>query len=549
MTVKDTPLVDPVSLSVIGNALVAICEEMSAAIVRAAYSSIVREGRDCSTALLDEKGRVVAQSHRIPIQMNSLSLSFRWLVEHGRLEAIEADDVLMTNDPYCGAQHLNDIVAFAPIFWNGRLIGYAGSTIHATDIGGPTAAINTTATDIFGEGLRIPGLRLKRLDVLDGWFAQMIRSNVRVPDEVIGDLGAQLAANRLGSIRYVELIERYGTELVQAVEEQLMDYAERRVRAEIESLPDGDYTAEDCMDHDGFEYGPYPVRAALRVRGSDLTIDFSGSSDQLRGPNNSPLAATLAGAYSFVAAYLLRDSTFTNEGCFRAINVIVPYGSLLNPRPPAPVLCRSNTANRAYSTLKFAFARIRPEGVLAGGQDTPCQFALHHLGERGYQIMTGAAMGGWGAAPDADGQDALSQQMSNATNLPVEYEETNFRFYRIVNYGLIPDSAGQGRFRGGLGQRRTYEILADDVVFAAYTDRFMTAPRGLFGGKPGRLASFTVVRSGERISLPPLVSNYRLKRGDLLIIDMAGGAGYGNPEEREAALTQRDIDEGRVTAN
>lgn len=534
--------VDPVSLNVIGNALVAICEEMAIAIVRAAYSSIVRESRDCSTALLDDSGAVVSQAHRIPLQMNSLSLSFRWLAEHGRLEGVEPDDVFMTNDPYCGAQHLNDIAAFTPTFWQGRLVGFTGTVIHANDIGGS----GRPSTDIFAEGLRLPGLRMKRKDLLGGWFEQLIRANVRAPDELIGDLGAQSAANRIGSLRYTELLERYGIDLVRTVEKELIQYSERRVRAAVESLPDGEYSAEDSIDHDGFQVGPFPIRTTLRVSGADLTVDLSGSAPQLTGPANSPLSATLSAVYSFVTAYLLRESMFANEGGFRAVNVIVPYGSLLNPKPPAPVQARSNAANRVYSTLKLAFSTIQPSAVLAGGQDAPCQIALRFRHEHGYQVVAGAAMGGWGAAPDADGQDALSSQMSNATNLPIEYEENTATYYRVLNYELIPDSGGEGKFRGGLAQRRTYEILADGVLFIAHTDRFLAPAWGLFGGKAGRPGNFIVVRNGERTILPPICS-FPLLKGDILITEMTGGGGYGPLAERDPLLVQKDLEEARVT--
>ena len=544
----DVRVVDPVSFNVIGHALVAIAEEMSLTIVKSAYSSIVREGRDCSTALLNPAGDIVAQSHRIPIQMNSLSLSMRWLAERGRLEALEPDDILITNDPYCHAQHLNDIFIFTPTFAEGTLIGYTGTVIHAVDIGGPAAAINTTAVDIFGEGLRIPSVRVKPPDIDGGLLETLIRANVRAPDALIGDVRAQLAANRLGTRRYLQLIDRYGLPLIRAVERELMDYSERLVRAHIAELPDGEYRAEDWIDFDGLTWGPYRVQVAIRVEGSDLTIDLTGTDAQLRGPANSPLAASVSGVYSFIAAHMLPDSVFTNEGCFRPVRVIVPYGSLLNPKPPAPVLARTSAANRVYSALKLAFSQIRPRGLLAGGQDCPCQFSLSHLGEDGYRVITGSAFGGWGAAYNADGQDALSSHMSNATNLPVEYEESEVDFYRVRSYELIPDSGGRGRFRGGLAQRRTYEILKDGVLFAAYTDRFRSAPWGLFGGEPGRTGRFTVLRNGERISLPPLVSNFPLREGDVLITEMAGGGGYGAPSQRDPELIRRDLEEGRVTS-
>jgi len=539
---------DPVSFNVIGHALVAIAEEMSLTIVKSAYSSIVREGKDCSTALLNPAGDIVAQSHRIPVQMNSLSLSMRWLGEHGGLTDIEPDDILITNDPYCNAQHLNDIFIFTPTFHAGALIGYTGTVIHAVDIGGPAAAINTTAVDIFGEGLRIPSIRVKPRDLDGGLLETLIRANVRAPDDLMGDLRAQLAANRLGTNRYLELIERYGLELIRAVERELMDYSERLVRAHIAELPDGECSAEDWIDFDGLTWGPYKIQVAIRIAGSDLTIDLTGTGPQLRGPANSPLAASVSGVYSFIAAYMLPDSVFTNEGCFRPVKVIIPYGSLLNPKPPAPVLARTSAANRVYSALKLAFSQIRPESVLSGGQDAPCQFSLSYLFEEGYRVITGSAFGGWGAAPDADGQDALSSHMSNATNLPVEYEESEVDFYRIRNYELIPDSAGRGTFRGGLAQRRTYEILKDGVLFAAYTDRFRTPAWGLLGGEPGRTGSFTVLRDGERISLPPLVSNFPLREGDVLITEMAGGGGYGDPARRDPALIRRDLEEERITA-
>jgi N-methylhydantoinase B len=539
---------DAVAFSVLSRALVAVCEEMSIAILRSAYSSIVREGRDCSTALLNSRGEVLAQAARIPIQMNSLSLAMEWFRDRGRLDGIQRDEILITNDPYCNGQHLNDIMIFAPVYAASDIVAYTGSVIHAVDLGGPAAAINTTAIDVYGEGLRIPGLRLHMRDIEGGWFEELLRGNSRTPDDLMGDLHAQLAANRLGAKRYIELITKYGLDLLAEVSGDLMAYSERLVRNQIAQLEDGDYYGEDSFDTDGLTDTPRNIAVTLRVRGTEIIADFAGTDPQTPGPGNSPLAATHSGVYSFVAAYLLGDSTYVNQGCFVPVKALVPYGSLLNPKPPAPVLARTNAANRAYSALKRAFACVRPDSVLAGGQDCPCTFSLSHLGDGGYRVLTGTTMGGWGAAPDFDGQDGLSSQMSNATNLPVEYEEATFDFVRVLNFELIPDSGGHGRYRGGMAQRRTYLMLKDNVYFGAYTDRFRVPAWGLFGGEAGRTGAFTIIRtSGESISLQPLASNVLLHAGDVLVMDMAGGGGYGDPALRDPALTARDIAEGRVT--
>ncbi|MPZ53375.1 MAG: hypothetical protein GEU79_11705 [Acidimicrobiia bacterium] len=534
----------PSDVSIVGHQLVAICEEMALALVRAAYSSIVREGKDCSTALLDRTGRVIAQAQRIPVQLASLSA-----VAHSAIAAIGdelpgRDGFILTNDPYSGAQHLNDLILLAPIYapappeGDSALLAWTGSVIHLIDIGGAAAGTQTNAKDIVAEGLRIPPMALSKSDLESGWLRQILEANVRVSDQVLGDIQAQRSAAALGVSRYLDLCRRYGGAVVEKISEMIMDYAERVTRDAISELPDGTYEAEDLVESDGLGGGPFPIRAALRIKDDELTIDLTGTAGQAQGPINCPLAATLSAAYSFVLGFVLGDTVFVNDGCYRSVEVVIPERSLVNPSYPAPVHARTNVANRVYSTLKLAFASIDPDRSMAAGQDTPYQYTLSRLDDNGsYEMITGVMFGGWGGSVWGAGLDGVSSHLSNATNLPVEYEEATTTWYRLIEYSIRDGSEGGGRYRGGRGLRRVYEILAPGGTFSAYTDRISVPPRGLFGGGDGAVGGFKIIRRDEVIPLAPLVTEVPLVTGDVVVLESAGGGGWHAEEDLEEATT------------
>jgi N-methylhydantoinase B len=591
---------DAATLAIFGKALAAAAQEMGINLVRAAYSTVVREARDCSAALLDTEGNVIAQAEMIPMMLAALGECFAACTRRFPIETIQPGEALILNDPYAGGHHLNDIILFTPIFYDGAsglgirdsgmlngaaasntpesripnpvLIGFSGSLAHHLDIGGGAAGMNSRATDIYQEGLRLPPMKF---DVARDWVAEdgilrrMIAGNLRTPEKTTGDINAQFAANDTGRRRMIELADRYGVDGLKALIPELLAYTERRARAEIAAIPDGIYQGEDMVDSDGLGSDRLVVRATVTVNGEEIAIDFDGTGPTTKGPFNSPFSSTIAASRAAIRG-IFRDSAIpANDGCNRPIRVTAPGGCLLNPTFPAPVRARMQPTSRAYDAIKKALAPAIPNQVTAPGFDTTSSLTLAVLREsgfgtrglengdpstgsrapnpdsRGYDMFVDICGGGLGAGVGYDGADATDNPVSNCSNTPVEALEVDHRFCRIIAYELLPDSGGVGQWRGGLGFRRVYEILEDGVVFSSYSDRFETAAEGLLGGGSGAHGSYTLHRDGESTPLP-MSLNIELRRGDILECRFGGGGGFGNPDDRDSAAVERDVREGKV---
>jgi len=318
------------------------------------------------------------------------------------------------------------------------------------------------------------------------------------------------------------------------------------VRAAIEAVPDGEYVGEDALDDDGQGSGPLAVRCKVTVQGSNLDVDFDGTCPQVRSNMNNPFASTVGATASVIKAVLTDPDIPFNTGASRAVTIRAPLGSLLNPTPPAPVRARLLPSYRVFNAVMKALAQAVPDRVIAAGYDTTSASCLSHLGERGYSIYLEIFGGGYGAGPGNDGCDAVDSPLSNCANIPIEAMDMTYDFFRVVDYSLVPGSGGRGKHRGGLGFQRVYEVLADDVTFATYADRFKIAPQGLFGGEPGRTAETFVERGNERIALASKQS-FPLRKGDRLVMRTGGGAGYGPPDERSPGLAERDHLDGFMT--
>ena len=540
--------IDPVSLNILGHALIAIAAEMGENLVRSAYSTIIREARDSSTALMDHEGRLVSQAQYIPIHMNSFPTLFRSLEKKYSLGEIRPGDAFLSNDPFQGGQHQNDIILVTPIFYGDKRVGFSGSIGHHADIGGAAAGPYAGATDNYQEGFRIP---LVKFNVHRDWkrrhglIREFLGNNVRIPDMVLGDIDAQLAANRSGEIRLKALIDKYGFDLVLIAMQEFMNYSERLMRDAIGKVPDGEYEGEDSVDSDVFSDAPLTARVIVKIHGSEMTVDLSKSDAQARGMMNCTLAGTIAAVYGLVKNVLGREIP-PNDGCFRPIQVIVPEGTFLNPKFPAPVRARASAYYRVYDALMLAFSKVLPHSVVTGGHDTVNGVAFAQLGKDRYRVSIEVIGGGNGAGPSYDGADVVDGPLSNCGNIPVEAFEHDYPFIRNLHYELLPDSGGPGRRRGGLGLRRVFEILDENVTFSGYSDRFKFRPWGLFGGKPGGPSAFYVIRDGEKIPLPSK-SNFNLRKGDRFVIEVAGGGGYGPPREREREMVIQDLVEGKVS--
>src|SRR5215469_3501830 len=506
--------VDQATFNIVSHGLHAIAQEMGEKLVRSAYSTIIREARDCSTALLDRDGRIVAQAQFCPIHMNSFGKVFEAFARRYELSKIRPNEALITNDPYSGAQHLNDIILFTPIFYRDQLVAFSAALGHHIDIGGGAAGPNTRAPDVYAEGLRIPLLKFDReRDLGDGLLEQLIRINVRAPDQVAGDLYAQMAANHTGAVRLIEMLERFGPATVLRAAEELQDYSERLTRAQILQIPDGIYTGEDYVDDNGLTDQPLRVAVRVTVSGDTLAVDMSGSSRQTQGIINCPLASTVSAVYGAFAMLLGGGRIPVNDGLYRPIEAIdVPRGSFLNPDQPVAVRARNSACHRVYNAIMLAMADPLPERVLTSGHDTTNAIGMGQMTDDAYRVYMEVVGGGWGASAEADGADVVDGYVGNCANVPVESLEQDYPFMRVEEYSLRPDSAGAGWHRGGLGARRVYRILDDGVTFNCYSDRFRRAPWGLFGGHPGASSRFTIERAGQLIELGSKV-NVPLQRG------------------------------------
>ncbi len=536
-----------VDRAVIIQALVAATREMGAKLIRSAHSPIVREAADCSAALLDPSGNVVAQAELIPMQLGSISHTFGPCAEAVPPESLVEGDFYISNDPYRGGQHVPDIFLFTPIFLDGTLIGFSATVAHHIDLGGGKPGLNPEASDVHQEGIIFPPSRYNmQRDWHGGTLERFIRANVRMPDATVGDIDAQFAANAIGASRLKELCRKHGAAKVAAAMSEVLDYSERRIRAAIADCPDGVYVGEDAMDDDGLGSGPVRVRATVTVAGSDVSIDFTGSSEQVKSNMNSPFASTVAAAVSCVKSVMTSADIPYNSGAVRPITVTAPYGSLLNPKPPAPVRARLLPTYRVFDAVMRALAQALPDRVIASGYDTTIASCLSHIGPGGWSIYLEIFGGGYGAGPHNDGCDAVDSPLSNCSNIPVESLDMTYPFFRVTEYALVPDSAGAGRQRGGLGFRRSYEILDDEVGFATYGDRFVLPPEGLFGGAPGATASTLVERGNERIPLASKQS-FALRAGDRLVMTTGGGGGYGPARDRKAGLVATDLADGFTT--
>ena len=543
-------VVDPATINIVTNALHGIAEEMGLNLLRSARSTIIREARDCSCALLDADGRLIAEADHAPIQMASLALPLKaCLVKHDP-QTLQDGDVFLTNDPYQGGQHLQDLIVFLPVFNDGELIGFAGSVAHHIDIGGGSAGLTLDAAEIFGEGVRFTSLRLRLSDFEEGGVVhEIVHSNFREPSTSMGDLRAQLAACLIGQARLDDLCDRYGRTTLDECIEAGLRHSETLMRKAIEEIPDGIYQAEDFVDGDVVGNRPIRVALTLTVSGSEATLDFGGTQEQTRDFLNVPIASTLAAAYSAMTMVAASGGRHipANEGCHRPIHIIVPEGSFLNPRPPAAVRARMCGAYRTFDAVLMALQCALPDRTPALGYNVNTTVGFSQTAGESFRIFIEDIGGGWGATPAADGADMLDAPLSNCKITPVEMLELDHPYLRVSRYEYIPDSGGAGQYRGGLGTVREYEVLDDGVTFFAYADRHRIAPRGANGGSDGLRGSFhRVTQHGAT----PLASKTSLAvaAGDRIRIVAGGGGGFGPPTDRTPDAIARDELEGKTSA-
>lgn len=534
--------IDPITLEVIKNALGTIADELALVIMRTAYSNIVRDSMDYSTAVCDRLGRTVAQGLTNPVHLGSFPDAMQKLMErHG--ETMQPGDVFLFNDPYgAGGMHLPDFYVIKPVFVAGELEGFVATLAHQCDVGGiAPGGMAVYSTEIFQEGLRLPILKLYEAGQPNQAILDIVERNTRQPSQVMGDIRAQLAACGNGEKALLQLIERYGGETFRRYTEELHDYAERLIRAEIAALPDGVYSFEDFLDGLGEDPEPIRFKATVTIDGDDIAIDWTGTSDQVNAAINGPMPTTKA--MSYLAVRCAIGVPIPNcEGYMRAIKVSAPLGSIANPREPAACGARGIICFRMYDTLLGAFAQILPERIPAaneGGSSAP-HIAGRHKDNTPFMI-SGGLMGCWGGSRARDGYEGISNPAANLGNTPIELLEAQ-QPVEITRYAFVQNSGGPGRSRGGAALIRGYRLLADAAVLIMRSDRRSHLPYGLDGGLPGT-PSWNVINPGPDQQLLPVcpMESVPMVGGDEFVHIQAGGGGFGDPLEREPARVLADV--------
>jgi N-methylhydantoinase B len=541
--------IDPVTLEVLRNRLEAIAQEMQDALVRSAYSNIIKEGHDCSAALFDVGGEVIAQAMALPAQLGVLPTAVKRMVEMFRGELADGD-VLIVNDPYDGGTHLPDICLIAPVVKGGVVAAYAACIAHHQDVGGKTpGSLPTDSTDIFQEGLRIPPIKLYENGKRNETAFAFIARNVRLPKITDGDLGAQIASLHVGRSRLAGLLDEHGVEPFRAYMAELLDRAERVTRQFIATIKPGKYVFEDYLDDDGIDRNTLVrIRAAVSVAGSDLHIDFTGSADQLEGPLNADRAALMS-AVHFAVKAVTDPMGPTNGGSFRPIKLHLPERSVVNPKAPAPVNARTHTMKRIVDTLLGAMVLAMPGRIPAAPCGSVRVAIFSGMDDSGEPYMcSDFATGGTGGQPQRDGVDSLETDIANTMNMPAESLELNYPI-RVVSYRLWSDSAGAGRQRGGFGVEREIEILRGRVTMTMREDRHRTQPWGLYGGRPAPLAIAEIKRGAADYEKILSKGVYQLAAGDRIRCRVPGGAGYGDPLERDPAHVREDVIDRKISAD
>ena len=537
-----------VELEVIRNALTAAAAEMDVTIWRTSRSTIVRELLDYSTAVFDRDGFNVAQSARIPQHLNSMGAGLLAIVrDFISLEGWRDGDVVITNDPYCGGQHIPDILAFRAVFAGGVRVGIVGTLCHHLDMGGIAAGnYGATATEVFQEGLRIPPMKLLRQGVMNAEVLAMMRQNVRRPDMLWGDLQAQLASLAVGEANLAKLAARWGGSVLMDACARILDSSDAAMRAMIGRMPDGQYEFEDFVDDDGLTDDPIRIHAAVGITGETMVVDLSGSGPQALGPVNATLASS-GSAVSYAVMACADQDIPANAGCYRPVTVIAREGSVVHASHPAPVANRIAVTHRLATTILGALHQAVRGRVPAAyyGASYVCTFQT--IAADGIRnVLVEIEVGGGGGHPEQDGLNAYSSGMHNNANIPVEMIESELPL-TLTEYGILPDTGGAGQFRGGMGLVRQWRVDCPEAVFTANLERFKIRPYGLAGGQPGSAGRLWLLRDGGRQALGSKIGNLRLRRGDVIRLETSGGGGFGDPALRTAAAIEADRVRGYVS--
>lgn len=548
---------DPATFEIVKNSFYKIAEEMRVVLAKTAYSPLLKSAGDYSCGVFDAGGAMVAQGPDLPIHLGSMPDAVRAVVSMFAADVHEGD-VFLHNDPYFGGSHLPDVNVIRPAFYEGRLLGYTCLRAHWPDVGSATPGSYGAVTEIFGEGLRLPPLRLISCGALNVDVEKLILANVRTPDERKGDLGAQLAATLRATERLQALARRYGAAEIIGYMAQVMDYSDRLMRAALMDLPDGEGSFEDFCDGDGIaddELGadaPFWIRLSVRKTGDRLIVDFDGTDPQVKGPMNAPLSVTASGIYCGLKTAVDPNSLIPpNSGCWRSIEIRARKGSVVNAEFPAPVVYANHEmSHRVADMVMGALARFLPRQVMACSQGTSAILTLGGVDPRSGRryVSYETVKGGYGARPNKDGINCIASGISNTMNTPVEVMETAFPV-RIERYEINPDSGGAGRYRGGCGARRVWRLLEGaDATGALCMERMTSPPFGLLGGQAGA-AAVVKLKTPDGVTRDlPSKGAFGAPAGSVIDMITPGSGGFGPFAERDPGAIGRDLLDGYVSA-
>lgn len=546
---------DPITVEVISNALQSITEEMGVALVRSAYSTNIKERRDCSTAIFNLDGSLVALAEHIPIHLGSMQGLLSRIVQNLQTWELQSGDVIIANDPYHGGgSHLPDVTLIQPVFYHDKLVVFVANIAHWVDVGGRSPGVGTAAdsTEIFQEGLRIPPTRIISRGKVLQEILQLLLVNMRGREERLGDFRAQVASLNIGKRRILDLFKRYGSEMVTTCFTELFDYSERWLCHILREVPAGTYRFKDFMDDDGISDEHLPIKVAITIshpEQASIAFDFTGTAPQATGGINMVWSALLASVNFAVKATIAPDVPL-NAGFQRPIHIFAPEGSLVNAKEPAAVGGRTDTCQRVVDIILGALSQPIPEKVVAAsnGATTAIIFGgTKALSGRDF-VYVEALGGGMGARCSKDGMDGVQVHITNTSNLPIEALELEYPL-RVLCYELVPDSGGPGKFRGGLAIRKDIQVL-EPILFSSHSDRHIIPPWGLLGGQSGTCGRFLLnPDSSSEKRFRSKVSNILVGKGEILSVQTAGGGGYGSPINREPDIVKYDYYQGKMSRN
>jgi N-methylhydantoinase B len=542
--------VDPITIEIIANGLRSISDETFIALMKSAYSTNIKERRDHSTALCDRNGRLITQAEAsLPIHIASMTGLMKYLIADFAND-IEEGDIFISNDPHvAGGTHLPDINMAVPVFHQKKLIGFICNIAHHADVGGMVpGSMAGGMSEIFQEGLRLPVVKLFRGGVLQEDLLKVVLLNVRVPHERRGDYFAQVAACRLGERRLREIFARYGAATMLTTFDEIIERTSRRMNAAIATIPPGTYSFSDVMDDDGMGTRDIPIAVRIEVKAGRIRFDFSGTSKQVTGNINVTLNATQA-AVCYTLKSLLDPDVPNNQGMLDIPEIVAECGSLLNASFPAPVAARANTCQRVIDVIIGALANALPNQVVgaANGANTTAVFAGIDPRSNAHYVYLETLGGGFGGRATKDGTDGVQVHITNTSNLPVESIEMEYPLL-VESYGLIENSGGLGRFRGGLGLRRTIRPIGHNCSFNGALERTSHRPWGIFGGGAGSPGRFIQLDAdGKKTLLPTKPSGVLVRDGETIVVESPGAGGYGPAAARTAEALQADHDSGKFS--